>query len=407
MTFLPSLNSNLLIQLSVIIFSAFLGIILTKLVKNKIKKNLKFIFTTSFLFYFAFSVFLFVSNVFLKYLLHYSTDFIRIVLIILYAQIFSSFFSSFIKTTTSKITVYIFFWTISFLHIFGFLFPLLGFLAKVKLQIGPTSLTVLAIFKALGVSSILIWTGSLFSNYLEKKMANQKHFQPYVKIIFIKLVKIILISFSIYLGLSLLGIDLSMFSFFAGAIGVGIAFGLQNILSNFFCGFILLMDRSIKPGDVISLSEGKIYGVVNKLNARYVSIKTREGKEHLVPNQDIVTNKIENWSYSDSLVKIYVPFKISLHSDLLEVEKLLLDIAYSTTRVLTKPVPSVRFVSMQENAVDLKLYFWIADPQNGVSSIRSEIIFKAWKAFKEKNIFLPFPPLEVHGNFPHADTHEI
>ena len=200
------------------------------------------------------------------------------------------------------------------------------------------------------------------------------------------------------MGFSLLGIDLSALTFFAGAIGVGIAFGLQNILSNFFCGFILIMDRSIKPGDVICLNEGKMYGIVNKLHARYVSIRTREGKEHLIPNQEIISNKLENWSYSDSNIRLEIPFKVAMSSDLNLVEKLLSEIALDTRRVLKSPAPSVRFRSLVDNSVELLLRFWIADPENGRSDIRSNIILNACQAFQENGVRVPYPPRELHSS---------
>jgi small-conductance mechanosensitive channel len=192
-----------------------------------------------------------------------------------------------------------------------------------------------------------------------------------------------------------LGIDLTTFSIFAGAIGVGIAFSLQNILSNFFSGFIILIDRSIKPGDVISLNDGKIYGIVNKLHARYVSVRTREGKEHLIPNQEIISHKLENWSFTDSKIRFEMLLKVDFDSDLDLVQKLLVEIAQKTPRVLESPTPYLRFSSMIDNAVEIKLRMWIKDPENGTSGIQSDIIFAAWKAFKEHGIRVPYPPREI------------
>ncbi|CCB89519.1 mechanosensitive ion channel family protein [Simkania negevensis] len=287
--------------------------------------------------------------------------------------------------------------TLSLFHAMGLLQPGLDVLRQIVIKIGPNSLSLLALTKALIASSFFIWSAITLSNTIESRLKKQKHLHPSMRLIFSKLFKTMLITLSIYIGFSLLGIDLSALTFFAGAIGVGIAFGLQNILSNFFCGFILLMDRSIKPGDVISIQDGKIYGVVNKLHARYVSIRTREGKEHLIPNQEIVSNKLENWSYSDPNVRIEIPFKVSYHSDLELVEKLLIDIAAKAPRVLSSYKPTIRFRTITENAVELLLRFWIADPENGMSDIRSHIILQASHAFKAHHIKIPYPPREIHS----------
>lgn len=309
----------------------------------------------------------------------------------------SLIFSCLFKNLPSKILAIASVWTLFLFHIMGLLQPGLDLLRQVVIKIGPNSLSLLALTKALIATSLFIWMALTLSHSLEARLKKQKHLHPSLRIIFSKLFKTMLITLSIYVGFSLLGIDLSALTFFAGAIGVGIAFGLQNILSNFFCGFILLMDRSIKPGDVISIQDGKIYGIVNKLHARYVSIRTREGKEHLIPNQEIVSNKLENWSYSDSNIRIEIPFKVSYHSDLELVEKFLIDIAKQAPRVLSSHKPSVRFRSISENAVELLLRFWIADPENGMSDIRSHIILRACEAFKSHHIKVPYPPREIHS----------
>jgi len=321
------------------------------------------------------------------------TQIIQIALVVFGSLITSCLF----KTPLSKVLAIAAVWALSLFQISGALKPGLDVLSKIVIKIGPNSLSLLALTKALIVTSLFIWISIALSNSLELRLKNQKHLHPSLRIIFSKLFKTMLITLSIYIGFSLLGIDLSALTFFAGAIGVGIAFGLQNILSNFFSGFILLMDRSIKPGDVISIDNGKIYGIVNKLHARYVSIRTREGKEHLIPNQEIITNKLENWSYSDTNIRVEIPFKVSFHSNLKLVEKLLVEIAVGAPRILSSPTPTVRFRSLTENAVELLLRFWVADPENGMSDIRSHVILKACEAFKANDIKVPYPPRELHS----------
>jgi small-conductance mechanosensitive channel len=293
-------------------------------------------------------------------------------------------------------------WTSFLFYTLGLLGPTIGYLHGVHLKIGATSFTLYGLIKAFIVTAALIWGALFISHYFEKKMKAQRHIKPSLVILFSKVLKTLLIALSVIFGLSMMGIDLTTFSIFAGAIGVGIAFGLQNILSNFFSGFIILIDRSIKPGDVISLNDGKIYGVVNKLHGRYVSVRTREGKEHLIPNQEIILHKLENWSFSDSKIRFEILLRVDFDSDLELVQKLLVEIAESTNRVLQEPAPYVRFSAMIDNAVEVKLRLWIKDPENGTSGIQSDIILAAWKAFKKHGIRVPYPPREIiaRTNFP-------
>ena len=298
-------------------------------------------------------------------------------------------------------------WTAFVFYFLGLLNPIITSLQKVTFRLGAMTFSLLGMIKALSATGALIWGAIVFSRYFEKKLKKQTHLQPSLSLLFSKALKTLLIAFSLYIGLTFLGVDLSAFSIFAGAIGVGIAFGLQNILSNFFSGFIILMDRSIKPGDVISLNDGKIYGIVNKLYARYVSVRTREGKEHLIPNQEIISHKLENWSFSDPFIRMEIQFTVSFDSDLELVQKLLVEIAQNTNRVMKEPAPYVRFRSMVDNAVELKLRIWVRDPENGTSGIQSDIVFEAWKAFKLHGIRVPYPPREIFSRLNTISEEEV
>lgn len=278
----------------------------------------------------------------------------------------------------------------------GLLKPILQYLDQASLQLGASQISLLLLIKSFVVVGAFALAAVLLANAIERRLASYRLMHSSTHILITKLIKISLIVLAIYTALGIVGLDLSLFAFFAGALGVGVAFSLQNIFSNFFSGFILLIDRSVKPGDVISIDQGKVVGVVQKLNARYISLKTREGKKHLIPNQQIITQTIENWSYNDSIIRLEIPFKVSLNTDLHLVEKILCDIATKTKRVLSSPAPCVRFSSLIDNAVSLKLRVWIQDPENGLSGVQSDIIFNAWKQFKVHAIKVPYPPREVH-----------
>jgi len=194
--------------------------------------------------------------------------------------------------------------------------------------------------------------------------------------------------------MSTIGLDLSSFALLGGARGVGIGFGLQKVVSNLVSGLILLLDRSIKPGDVIEIDN--TYGWINSLRARYASIITRDGKEHLIPNEDLITNRVVNWSFSDKNIRVRVPLGISYDSDPRKAMELCVEAARSSGRVLNDPEPRCLLTEFGDNSVNLELRFWINDPSNGVGNARSEVLLSIWDKFKEAGISIPFPQRDLH-----------
>lgn len=212
--------------------------------------------------------------------------------------------------------------------------------------------------------------------------------------LFGKLLKIVLFTIAILAGLNTLGIDLTALTVFGGAVGVGLGFGLQKVVSNFVSGLILLLDKSVKPGDVIAI--GNTYGWINSLSGRYVSILTRDGTEHLIPNEELITQRVENWSYSNNLVRQRVPVGISYRSDPHQAMALCLPAAAETKRVLSNPAPVCLLTGFGDNAVDLELRFWINDPSQGVGNVKSAVLLNVWDKFKEQGIEIPFPQRDLH-----------
>jgi small-conductance mechanosensitive channel len=202
-------------------------------------------------------------------------------------------------------------------------------------------------------------------------------------------------------GLSVSGLDLTTLTIFTGAIGIGLGFGLQAIASNFVSGFVLLMDRSIKPGDVISFTgvggtstEG--FGWVQELRGRYVVVRDRDGVEMLVPNQNLITNPVINWSYTDPKVRLKLPVRISYRDDPEMAMRVLLKAAEGHRRILKEPAPVSRLMHFNDYGMDLELRFWIADPQEGVNNVRSDVNRAIWRLFKEHSITIPVAQREVH-----------
>ena len=209
-----------------------------------------------------------------------------------------------------------------------------------------------------------------------------------------KLAGIALLAAAFLIGIDLLGIDLTALAVFSGAVGLAIGFGLQKTFGNLIAGIILLLDRSIKPGDVISVGES--FGAINKIGVRAVSIVTRDGKEHLIPNENLMTEEVVNWSYSDTNVRIHIPVGVSYDCDLALAQKLMIEAGKQPARVLKSPAPTVWLKGFGDSSVDHDILVWVSDPEAGVGNIRSEVLNALWRLFKEHGIEIPYPQRDLH-----------
>ncbi len=213
-----------------------------------------------------------------------------------------------------------------------------------------------------------------------------------------KIASIAVWALAILIGIDVLGINLTALTVFSGAFGLAIGFGLQKTFGNLIAGIILLMDRSIKPGDVIAVVDGKgnTFGEVKKIGIRAVSVTTRDNREYLIPNENLMTQQVENWSYSSREVSISIPVSVAYGSDLDLVEKLLLEAIAATPRALAQPAPDVLLSAFGTSSIDLSLIVWINDPEAGVGNIRSAVLWKVWRSFREHGIEIPFPQQDVN-----------
>ena len=191
-----------------------------------------------------------------------------------------------------------------------------------------------------------------------------------------------------------IGIDLTTFALFTGALGVGVGLGLQRTVSNLFSGIVLLLDKSIKPGDVIEV--GGTYGWVTSLGARYVSVETRDGTEFLIPNEDIITNQVVNWSHKSDRVRLKVPVRVPHDSDLDQALVLMREAASYPERVLAVPAPNALIMAFGESAIELELRFWIKDAQNGVHNVKSQVLYEIWRLFRQEGIQIPYPKRDLY-----------
>ena len=297
-------------------------------------------------------------------------------------------------------------WSVAILNIFGWLTPTLEILDSMSLTLGEVRLTPLVVIKA-GLSLwISLWLAKVLVTFLDRQLKGSKSVTPAMRVLSVKLLHLGLITAAVLVTVSAVGIDLTALAIFSGALGVGLGFGLQKIFSNLVSGVILLMDHSIKPGDVITV--GQTFGWINHLGARYVSVITRDGIEHLIPNETLIVERVENWSYSDNLVRLKIPIGISYKSDVREAMKLCVEAASVTPRILSNPEPRCLMRGFGDSSVDLELRLWIDDPTNGRGNVLSEVLLGVWDRFHDHGIEIPFPQRDLHlrSGFEHIKTHD-
>lgn len=259
---------------------------------------------------------------------------------------------------------------------------------------GETPLSIWNLFTVGFSLAIAIWIGLGISQFVEKWIESIDRVNPSTRALFQKVIRVLFIVFALVIGLTSVGINLSALAIFGGAFALGLGFGLQKIVSNLISGFILLSDRSIKPGDVIEL-EGS-YGWINTLRARYVSVITRDGTEHLIPNEDLITQRVVNWSYSHDQVRVKCAIGVSYGEDPHRVIEICKEAALSQPRVLRDPAPACLLTEFGDSSVNLELRFWITDPNQGVANLRSGVLLEIWDRFKEEGIEIPFPQRDLH-----------
>jgi small-conductance mechanosensitive channel len=284
---------------------------------------------------------------------------------------------------------------IAALNIAGLLGPAAGLLDAMAVTIGTLRVSALSALKGSVLLMVLLWAANLLARLLEQRLQALSDLTPAMQVLAAKLARIVLLTLAVVLALGAVGIDLTAFAVFSGAIGVGIGFGLQKVVSNLVSGVILLLDRSVKPGDVIEIEE-HTYGWITQMNARYVSVVTRDGTEYLIPNEDLITQRVTNWSYSNDLVRLHVPIGVAYGADLRQALALALDAASAVPRVLKEPKPVCLVSAFGESTVNLDLRLWISDPRNGTANVRSEVMLNIWDRYKTHGIELPFPTRDLN-----------
>jgi small-conductance mechanosensitive channel len=291
-------------------------------------------------------------------------------------------------------------WAVLALHVLGWFDPLVQALDSVGINAGKRKITLWSVLKILFTVGAFILVAVWIARWFERRLMSMQGLALSMRIGIAKFTQAFLIGLAILLGLNAAGLDLTTLNVLTGAIGIGLGFGLQAIAANFVSGFVLLMDRSIKPGDVISFTgttgtstEG--FGWVQELRGRYVVVRDRDGVETLVPNQNLITNPVINWSYTDPRVRLKLPVRVSYRDDPERALAVLLKAAEDQPRILRDPRPVSRMMGFNDYGFDLELRFWISDPQEGVNNVRSDVNRAIWRLFKENGITIPVAQREV------------
>jgi len=284
-------------------------------------------------------------------------------------------------------------WIYITLYYLGLVETASDFLDGAAIEFGDFRLSLLVVLKALVVIGLLVAVARIISRQTTKRIQSNKEISPSMRVLTIKFMQLLLYGAVGFIGLKAIGFDLTGLAVLSGAIGLGLGFGLQKIVSNLVSGVIILLDKSIKPGDVISL--GDTFGWINTLGARYASVVTRNGKEYLIPNEDLITNQVVNWSHSNAFVRLDIHFGTAYGDDPHKVRAIAIAAAAGVERVLKHRAPVCHIVGFGDSSVDYILRFWIEDPTGGLTNIRGNVYLALWDAFQENNISIPFPQREV------------
>jgi len=294
-------------------------------------------------------------------------------------------------------------WIYATLYLLNISDDVAAFLDRIALELGEFRLSILTLITAIVVIGVLLTLARIGAQATASTIRRNEEISPSMQVLAVKGVQLAMYGFAFYMGVKAVGIDLTGLAVLSGAIGVGLGFGLQKVVSNLVSGVIILLDKSIKPGDVISL--GETFGWIQTLGARYASVVTRDGKEYLIPNEDLITGQVVNWSHSNDFVRLDIYFGTAYHDnphevrpygcDPHKVRELAIAAASSVDRVLSHRAPVCHVVGFGDSSVDYILRFWIKDPTGGLTNIRGNVYLALWDTFKENDISIPFPQREV------------
>jgi small-conductance mechanosensitive channel len=283
-------------------------------------------------------------------------------------------------------------WFVAALSILGQLETAAETLDSFAIEIGGLRLTPLLLIKAGALLIATLWLTNIASNYIESRITRASDLTPSIQVLLVKIIRIGLMVVAIAIALGAVGINLSALAVFTGAAGVGIGLGLQKIVANFISGIILLADKSVKPGDLVTIGDSS--GRISAMKTRYISVAAGDGREFLIPNEDLVTQKVVNWTYTDKNTLVKVLFSTNYDADPRLVCKLAIEVGAAAPRAIKNKPPNCILTEFAEAGMKFSLTFWIADP-DGMDGVKSEVMLALWDAFKREGIRVPYPVREI------------
>jgi small-conductance mechanosensitive channel len=298
-------------------------------------------------------------------------------------------------------------WLVAALSIIGQLDPTLEALDSVSIVLGGLRLTPLLLIKLGVLLAVALWLSNIASNFVESRITQSGDLTPSIQVLLVKMIRLALMVFAVAVVMSAVGINLSALAIFSGAAGVGIGFGLQKIVANFISGIILLADKSVKPGDLVTIGDSS--GRISAMKTRYISVAAGDGREFLIPNEDLVTQKVTNWTYTDKNTLVKVNFGTNYDADPRLVCRLAIEIAAVAPRALKLKPPNCILTEFAEAGMKFSLTFWIADP-DGMDNVKSDVMLALWDVFKREGIKVPYPVREIRirgGALPVETTVEV
>ena len=263
------------------------------------------------------------------------------------------------------------------------------------LRIGSFGFSAYTLLSAVIALALVFWTTAIVSDSVERKISRLQNVRAATRALAVKLAQILIYVIAFLVGLDFVGIDLTTLTVFSGAVGIGLGFGLQKIASNFISGLILLMEKSIEEGDLIELADGT-FGFVRRASARYTLVETFDSKEILVPNEDLITSRVVNWTFSNSSARVELEIGVSYHSDIELARDLILQAAAEHPRCAATPEPACFLRTFGDSSVNFTLHFWVDDVTEGRWHPHSEVMFEVWRKFKDCGIEIPFPQRDLH-----------
>ena len=288
-------------------------------------------------------------------------------------------------------------WIFVALYLFGILKPILNTLESITFSFGEKDFSILLVIQLLIGIFVSIIVAMTLGRFIENRLMKINQLSLNGRVMINKVLRIALYVIAVVIALDTIGLDLTFLSVFGGAFGVGLAFGMQKIASNYISGFTILLDKSVQIGDILTI--GEHYGIVNSIQSRYTVLRKLDGVEVIIPNETLIAENIVNHTSSDRKVRVAIDIQIGYNSSVDEATKIMLSCCNAQKRVIKEnPEPTVYLMNFGESGIDLKLVFFILDAEEGTYRLRSDINKEIWKQFNEKNIEIPFPQRVIHIN---------